>query len=266
MKETNVDLCKVVWSPDEDLLSEMIIENAEKSDEMAWKERQNRYIMLYPDMYVETINPVIEIKESKIAYISFDDGPSNVTPKILDTLKKYDIKATFFIIAGNRKDDEIDSLKRMIDEGHTLGIHTYSHDYKDIYSSVEAYMEDFYKVYQFIYETTGVKVNICRFPWGSSNSYNKNIKNELKAEMERRGFNFFDWNVSAEDSFGNPSEVKIKNNILKDIDKFNFPIILMHDSSINNNTAKILPDILKIIIDKGYRFDTLDNREPYHFK
>jgi peptidoglycan/xylan/chitin deacetylase (PgdA/CDA1 family) len=261
-KEINVDLCKVVWSPDESLLNQVMAEN--KTDEMAWKERQNRYISLYPDMYVETINPVIHIGERKIAYMSFDDGPSNVTPKILDTLKEYDVKATFFIIAGNIKEDEIDILKRIIEEEHSIGIHTYSHKYNDIYSSVEAYLEDFYKVYQLIYEATGVKTNIFRFPWGSSNTYNKKIKKELITEMERRGFSYFDWNVSAEDSIGNPSQAVIKKNILKDLDRFNAPIVLMHDSAINNNTAKILPEILTIMKDKGYVFDLLENRESYH--
>lgn len=161
-------------------------------------------------------------------------------------------------------EDGIACLKRIVDEGHVIGIHTYSHEYKDIYASVEAYLEDFYKVYQKIYEVTGLKVNIFRFPWGSSNPYNKKINKELTAEMERRGFSFYDWNVSAEDSIGNPSQTKIKKNIIKDLEKFNYPIILMHDSIRNSNTAKVLPEILKIIKDKGYGFDTLDNREPYH--
>lgn len=260
--EIDVDLCKIVWSPDESLLNQVMEEN--KTEEMAWKERYNRYITLYPDMYVDTIKPIIHIGERKIAYISFDDGPSNVTPKILDTLKEYEAKATFFIIAGNVKEEEIDILKRIIDEGHSIGIHTYSHKYSDIYSSVEAYLEDFYKVYQLIYEATGVKTKIFRFPWGSSNTYNKKIKNELITEMERRGFIYFDWNVSAEDSIGNPSQATIKKNILKDLDRFDAPIVLMHDSAINNNTAKILPEILKIMKDKGYVFDILENRESYH--
>ena len=263
IKETNVDLCKVFWSPDESLLKSVIAEN-EITEETAWKERQNKYMKLFPDMYVETINPVIQIEKRKIAYISFDDGPSSITPKILDSLKKYDVRATFFIIAGDMNEDGIACLKRIVDEGHVIGIHTYSHEYKDIYASVEAYLEDFYKVYQKIYEVTGLKVNIFRFPWGSSNPYNKKINKELKAEMERRGFSFYDWNVSAEDSIGNPSQTKIKKNIIKDLEKFNYPIILMHDSIRNSNTAKVLPEILKIIKDKGYGFDTLDNREPYH--
>lgn len=261
-KEINVNLCEVVWSPDDSLLKSVKEEN--KKEEMAWKERQNKYERLFTDMYVETINPVIQVKERKVAYISFDDGPSNVTPKILEALKKYDVKATFFIIAGDLDEKGIRCLKRMVDEGHAIGIHTYSHEYKDIYASVEAYLEDFYKVYQLIYEVTGLKVNIFRFPWGSSNAYNKKISKELKSEMERRGFTFYDWNISAEDSIGKPSQIKIKQNILKDLDSYKYPIILMHDSNINSNTAKILPEVLKILKDKGYGFDTLDNRVTYH--
>lgn len=261
-EQINVDLCKVVWSPDEKFLNQVLAEN--KTEEMAWKERQNKYEMIFTDMYVEPINPVIHVGDRKIAYFSFDDGPSDVTLKILDSLKKYDAKATFFIIAGEIDEEGVDSLKRMIEEGHTIGIHTYSHKYKDIYASVEAYLQDFYKVYKLIYEATGVKPNIFRFPWGSSNPYNKKINKELKAEMERRGFSFYDWNVSAEDMIGKPSQEKIKKNVLKDVEKYNYPIILMHDASINKNTAKVLPEILKTIKEKGYGFDTLDNREPYH--
>ena len=153
----------------------------------------------------------------------------------------------------------------MVEQGHTIGIHTYSHNYKNIYSSVEAFLDDFYKDYLLIYETTGVKVNIFRFPWGSYNTYNKNIRDELIAEMKRRGFTYYDWNVSAEDSVGNPSEYRIKHNVLKDLDQFDNPIILMHDSSVNRLTAKTLPDILESIKEKGYDFDTLDHREPYQF-
>jgi peptidoglycan/xylan/chitin deacetylase (PgdA/CDA1 family) len=153
----------------------------------------------------------------------------------------------------------------MVKEGHAIGIHTYSHNYKNIYSSVEAFLEDFYQDYLLIYETTGVKVNIFRFPWGSYNTYNKGIRDELIAEMERRGFTYYDWNVSAEDSVGTPSEYRIKRNVLKDLDSYHNPIILMHDSSVNKLTAKTLPDILASIQEKGYAFDTLNHREPYQF-
>ncbi len=241
------------------------MENARVKDKVLSDGQKKGYMDLYPDMYVESIKPVIHLGEKKTAYLSFDDGPSHITNGILDTLTEYEIKATFFVLGCTITREGEECLKDMVKQGHTIGIHTYSHNYKNIYSSVEAFLDDFYQDYLLIYETTGVKVNIFRFPWGSYNSYNKNIRDELVAEMERRGFTYYDWNVSAEDSIGNPTEYRIKRNVLKDLDKYDNPIILMHDSSVNRLTAKTLPDILESIIDKGYEFDTLDRRVPYQF-
>lgn len=227
--------------------------------------KRKKYMDMYPDMYVESIKPVIMLDEKKIAYLTFDDGPSHITNQILDILEEYEVKATFFVLGSTITEEGEECLKEMVEQGHTIGIHTYSHNYKKLYASVEAYLEDFYQVYHLIYEVTGVKVNIFRFPWGSTNGYNKKIKKELVAEMERRGFTYYDWNVSAEDSVGNPTEYRIKKNVFKDLERYNNPIILMHDAAVNRLTAKTLPDIIEKIMDKGYGFDTLNNREPYQF-
>jgi peptidoglycan/xylan/chitin deacetylase (PgdA/CDA1 family) len=214
---------------------------------------------------VESIKPIIHLEEKKLVYLTFDDGPSHTTSEILDILAEEKVHATFFVLGSTITEEGEACLKKMVEEGHTIGIHTYSHNYKKIYSSVEDFLDDFYKVYHQIYEITGIKVNIFRFPWGSKNSYNKRIHDELVAEMERRGFTYYDWNVSAEDSVGNPTAYGIKNNVLNNLDKFNSPIILMHDASINSLTADTLPDILDYILNQGYEFDTLDHRKPYQF-
>ncbi len=224
------------------------------------------YVDMYPDLYVDSVKPLILVEEKKTAYLTFDDGPSLTTCEILNVLDEYDVKATFFVLGCTITEEGEDCLKAMVEQGHTIGIHTYSHSYKKIYASVEAYLDDFYQDYQLIYETTGVRVNIFRFPWGSNNGYNKHIKKELVAEMERRGFTYYDWNVSAEDSVGNPTANRIKKNIMKDLDRFDNPIILMHDASVNKLTAKTLPDVIESIIEKGYVFDTLDHRKPYQFR
>ncbi len=229
-------------------------------------EKKTRYLDLYPDMYVEAIKPVIRVEEKKTAYLTFDDGPSSITGDILNILDEYDVKATFFILGCTMTEDGADFLKTMVDQGHTIGIHTYSHNRKKIYASVESFLDDFYQDYKLIYEVTGRKVNIFRFPWGSCNSYNKPIMKEIITEMERRGFTYYDWNVSAEDSIGKPTKQKIEKNIMKDLVRFNDPIILLHDASVNKITAKTLPDIIELILDNGYGFSTLDKREPYQFR
>lgn len=255
----------LLYEADDELVQLMMSENSEETG-LAWIERQSQYMNLNKELYVEPGKIVYDLKEKRTAYLSFDDGPSKVTPTILDILKEKEITATFFIMASNITDDNKYLLNRMVEEGHTIGIHTYSHRSDDIYSSVKAYLEDFDKVYQAIYDITGVKATIFRFPWGSSNAYNQRIKKELHEEMTRRGFSFYDWNVSAEDSYGQTSAAVIKKNVIKDLDKFHSPIILMHDSSINENTAKVLAEILDKMKEKGFRFSTLEKREPYYFR
>lgn len=242
------------------------LENDMIKEKVYSDEKKISYMDMYPDLYVDSVKPVILVEEKKTAYLTFDDGPSLTTCDILNVLDEYDVKATFFVLGCTITEEGEDCLRAMVEQGHTIGIHTYSHSYKKIYASVEAYLEDFYQDYQLIYETTGVRVNIFRFPWGSNNGYNKHIKKELVAEMERRGFTYYDWNVSAEDSVGNPTAYRIKKNIMKDLDRFDNPIILMHDASVNKLTAKTLPDVIESIIEKGYGFDTLDHRKPYQFR
>ncbi len=223
------------------------------------------YTKLFPDLYTEYEIPKIMENEKKIAYLTFDDGPSKNTFEILDILKENNVKATFFIVGSSiTKEGEI-CLRRIKNEGHTIGIHTYSHLCNEIYCSVERYLNDFNMVYQQIHEITGERVNIYRFPWGSNNGYSKGIKDSLMNEMERRGFTCYDWNVDSNDSVGKPSYYSIRHNIEKDLEHQNYPIILMHDSVINKITVQTLPDIIQMLRNKGYDFDTLDNREPYQF-
>lgn len=223
------------------------------------------YTKMYPDLYTVYQMPKQMDLGKKIAYLTFDDGPSDNTFDILDILQEKDVPATFFILGSAITDEGEACLRRMANEGHTIGIHTYSHMCNEIYCSIERYLDDFNTVYQQIYEITGRRVSIYRFPWGSNNGYSKEIKEALMDEMERRGFICYDWNVSANDSVGKPTAYSILHNIEKDLEQHNYPIILMHDSVINDLTARVLPDIIEMIREKGYEFDTLDHREPYQF-
>ena len=223
------------------------------------------YTKMFPDLYTVFSIPKEMEQDKKIAYLTFDDGPSENTFDILDTLEELDIKATFFIVGSSISVEEEDCLKRMVNEGQTIGIHTYSHLCNEIYCSVERFLDDFNTVYQQIYDITGERVNIYRFPWGSNNHYSKGIKDALMEEMERRGFSCYDWNVDSNDSIGKPTSYSIRRNIKKDLGRQDYPIILMHDAGINDLTARILPEIIQMISDQGFEFDTLDHREPYQF-
>lgn len=250
------------------LLAEMenrMAKEEDTGDSKSSMEEIPDYKKLFPDLYTEYALHESMEEGKKIAYLTFDDGPSANTFEILDILEEMDVKATFFIVGSAIDEEREVCLKRMVNEGHTIGIHTYSHLCSEIYCSIERYLYDFNRVYQQIYDITGERVNIYRFPWGSNNGYSKGIKDSLITEMERRGFTCYDWNVDANDSVGKPTGYSIRRNIEKDIKKQKYPIILLHDSIINDLTVRTLPGIIRMLSDKGYEFDTLDNREPYLF-
>lgn len=136
----------------------------------------------------------------KTMYLTFDDGPSEEnTARVLDVLKERNIKATFFLVGENvQKHPEV--AKRIVEEGHTIGIHCNNHDYDTLYASVDSYIEDFEAAQQIILETTGVEAKIFRFPGGSVNNHNKAVGEEIIKEMTERGYIYYDWNASLEDA------------------------------------------------------------------
>lgn len=221
------------------------------------------YTKLYPDLYAES--PPAEFKEDDgTVYLTFDDGPSANLSDILYILNKYDIKATFFFCGG---EDEIskERMKAVADAGHTVGIHSISHDYEKIYESVESYLADFYETYQNVYEATGVKPQIFRFPGGSINNYNRLTYKQIIAEMTRRGFVYYDWNVSGEDAVHDADWTSIYNNVLTGIEAntADKAIILLHEKQ---QTVYVLEDVIDKLIADGYHFGQLDNTvKPVNF-
>lgn len=209
------------------------------------------YQELYPEMRVDAVSEFVQRPE-KTAYLTFDDGPSANTYRILDALKESGQKATFFIVAKNIPGHE-DALKRMVNEGHTVAIHTYSHNYREIYDSVEAFLEDFNQAYTAIYETCGVRPAIFRFPGGSVNAYNQAIYQPLIAEMLRRGFVYYDWSVSSEDATGKEySPEQLTEFVMEGTAGLSRPVILMHDASDKVSTASAVPGIIRQLTNAGY--------------
>lgn len=165
------------------------------------EERMKLTDMAYQSRIVEGLASGIDLYfHPKTMYLTFDDGPSaENTNAVLDILKEKNVKATFFVVGENvRKHPEV--ARRIVAEGHTIGIHCNSHDYDVIYESVDSYLEDFAAAYDAVYEVTGVEVEIFRFPGGSINAYNKEISEEIIKAMTERGFIYFDWNASLEDA------------------------------------------------------------------
>ena len=210
----------------------------------------------YPDMYAKLAK--VTKSEPKTVYLTFDDGPSAKTAEILDILKKDNIKATFFII-GKEGAKEKDLLKRMADEGHTIGIHTYSHVYGSIYESVESYLDDFYRTYKLIDDTTGIKPEVFRFPGGSINKYNSQNYEEIIAEMTRRGFTYYDWNASSGDANLSATANSVYSNTVRSSENKDRIILLMHDSISKTYTVQALPGIIEYYKAQGYQFDRITN-------
>jgi len=198
---------------------------------------------------------------NKVCYLTFDDGPSPRTLEILKILKKYNVKATFFVI----NTANFDYVKQIHSEGHAIGIHAFQHDYSKIYKNKTEYFKDFEAISNKIYSVTGVKTNIMRFPGGSSNviskRYCKGIMSVLTKEVGIKGYSYFDWNVDSDDAGkSHSSYTKIINNVLNNSKNKNSICVLMHDARSKTSTVQALPKIIEGLIDRGYRFDVLTNK------
>lgn len=198
---------------------------------------------------------------SRIVYLTFDDGPSEYTSELLDILKKYNVKATFFV-TGNGDDNLI---KREFDEGHTIALHTNSHNYSYLYSSVNNYFEDLYSIQNKVKNVTGTSPNLIRFPGGSSNTVSMNydggigIMSILTREVEARGFRYFDWNVSSGDAGGTESSDQVYINVISTL-KEGSSIVLQHDTK--KYSIDAVERIIKYCEENGYTFATLKENSP----
>ena len=212
------------------------------------------YTKLYPDLYADPVDYGSEDIENS-AYLTFDDGPSARTDEILAILDKYDIKATFFVV-GTTTEEGLQRMRNIVEAGHTIAIHSYTHNYQQIYASVEAYLDDFYQMYTQILEATGVKPQIFRFPGGSINSYNGTVYMDIIAEMTRRGFVYFDWNAANGDAASRqilPAST-LAENALASVGNRRRAVILMHDSASKTTTVEALEAIIKGYQEGGYTF------------
>lgn len=207
-------------------------------------------------VYVYQKNPDIPIGD-KVIYLTFDDGPSNYTDELLDILKKYNVKATFFV-TSNGSDK---TIKRAYEEGHSIGLHTYSHNYNKVYQSIDAYFADLEKISNRVEKITGQKSKLIRFPGGSSNTvsnFNPGIMTSLSKEVEIRGYKYFDWNVGSSDTSTNDSN-KIANNVIKSLRKGS-NIVLQHDTKYSS--IKAVSKIIEYGLANGYTFAPLDLTSP----
>ncbi len=207
-------------------------------------------------------------KIDKAIYLTFDDGPNRYsTPKILDILKKNDIKATFFELKPAKKD--FDLTERVLAEGHTLAMHGYKHKYDEIYVSEETYHENLDKLRDLFFKKFGVWCTLTRFPGGSSNTvsdYNPGIMTKLTQELDDWGYHYFDWNVSSGDAGGAKTAKEVYRNFKKELSTSHASVVLMHDFDKNDKTINALDRIIKYGKKHGYTFLplTASTEEVHH--
>lgn len=199
-------------------------------------------------------------------YLTFDDGPSSNTGRILDILAEYDVKATFFVVG--KEDETYQPLyNRIVEEGHTLAMHSYSHKYQEIYQSKESYVQDLTKLQEFLYDTTGVWCRYCRFPGGSSNTVSKVDMHELIEYLDEQDMTYFDWNIVSGDATNDYiSSGDIIRNCMRRLGEFDEAIILMHDAAEKDSTVEALPGLIEQIqaMENTKIVPITDDTEPIH--
>lgn len=205
---------------------------SDTEDEVSWEPGQ-------PEDSEESLHKV---------YLTFDDGPSIYTDDILEILDRYGVKATFFVV-GKESDSEKEALSMIVDGGHTLGMHSYSHKYAELYRSVEDFADDFVRLQSYLYDVTGVESRFYRFPGGSSNTVSDIDMEEFADYLESQGVQFYDWNIASGDAGSIPLSVDtLVRNSTEGIGENSTSIILFHDSADKRSTVDALPIIIEKIL------------------
>ena len=184
-------------------------------------------------------------------YLTFDDGPSNNTDEILDILDDYGVKATFFVV-GKTDEESVARYQRIVNDGHTIGMHSYSHQYSDIYSSLDAFQTDMSKIQNLIYDSTGVESNLYRFPGGSSNKVSNTDMTEYIQYLNSQGITYYDWNVSCGDATSQAYTAdELVENVMNDVVKYKTSVVLLHDADSKTQTVQALPKLIESLQSVG---------------
>lgn len=216
-----------------------------------------------PEKNTDILVDAVKADGVKKAYITFDDGPNNsVTPSVLDTLRRYNVKATFFLV-GSLIEKYPDVARRIYDEGHCLANHSYNHNYDELYADGDSFMTQINKTNELIYGITcnGYYPKIVRFPGGGYNAGSKGeAKQGYKLLLKDSGYRYCDWNsLTGDAEKKNPDADYLMSNLRRSTKDKEDVVILMHDAIAKKITAQTLPQIIEYLIEQGYEFDTLDN-------
>lgn len=214
---------------------------------------------------VSSITRIVNVirNNNGVVYLTFDDGPSEITEEILKVLKKENVKATFFVLNYTYQYNNV--IKKIVEEGHSIGLHSYSHQYDNIYSSVYSFYDDLNKIKNKVKKTTNLDVKIIRFPGGSSNTvskFNKGIMSYLTRDVVSNGYHYFDWNVDSGDAWNARNSYEVYNNVIYNLSMNRSNVVLMHDFSGNYKTLNALDDIIRTAKNNGYVFDKITYNTP----
>ena len=203
--------------------------------------------------------PETKTPTGKVIYLSFDDGPGPYTDALLDVLAKYKVKATFFVVDSGYNQQ----MKRIVQEGHSIGIHSVNHDYHEIYASPEAFFDDLHRMQDIIYNNTGVQTTLLRFPGGSSNTiscFNEGIMSTLTEAVQDAGFQYFDWNVDSDDAGRANKSKTVFDNVREGVSSHRVSVVLQHD--IRDFSVDAVEDIILWCLENGYTFLPLTADSP----
>ena len=199
-----------------------------------------------------------------IAYLTFDDGPSSITNSVLDILKKYNVKATFFVINSGSYNKT--TLQREVNEGHTIGLHAYDHNYAIAYKDDNSYLDGIDKLRAKVKADTGFDSHYIRFPGGSSNTiskrYSKGIMSRITKTAKQRGYKYYDWNVDDDDAGRARTADDCYNNAVRELRPNRSNIVLMHDFGTNKKILDALPRIIEYCQKNGYTMLPIDDNTP----
>jgi peptidoglycan/xylan/chitin deacetylase (PgdA/CDA1 family) len=189
------------------------------------------------------------VPDGSRVYLTFDDGPSLYTDEVLDILDKYDAKACFFVVGTEGFDSE---LQRIVKDGHTIGVHSFTHNYAKIYSSEKAFKKDVQLMSDKIFVTTGVRTKLYRFPGGSSNKVSNTDMTEYIQYLNSQGITYYDWNVSCGDATSQAYTAdELVENVMGDVVKYKTSVVLLHDADSKTQTVQALPKLIESLQSVG---------------
>ena len=220
----------------------------------------------YPDLYFARRPRQVQ-QEGKVCYLTFDDGPSQYTRQILQVLEEEGVQATFFVTGGQgllTEEEAADLIRQEAEAGHTVGLHSYSHRYGEIYRSMEDYLADLEQIYRLVLQASGQRCRIVRFPGGSNNTVAPGgVMAQLREELDRRGFVYHDWNaVSGDDVSPAPAAGRLAGNILDAAGEREQMVALFHDGATGENTAEAVRLVIRQLKAEGYRFLPITDSTP----